>query len=83
MLTRTTAAAAIAVVAAIAATATTAGWATGAAAALTTSTTSLVSALFVPLLTSRNERSTAAVRHMKAVSRNGQYCCCAERKISK
>ena len=27
------------------------------------------------LLTSTNVRSTAAVRHMKAVSRNGQYCC--------
>ncbi|MBB5219228.1 hypothetical protein HNP77_001597 [Treponema rectale] len=59
----------------MAAAATTAGWTAGAATTLTTGTATLVSALFVPLLTSRNERSTAAVRHMQAVSRNGQYCC--------
>ena len=94
MLTRTTETAAITVVAAITATTaitvvtaitastTTARWTSGAAttATLATRPATLVSALFVPVLTSMNKRSTAAVRHMKAVSRNGQYCCCAERE---
>ena len=82
MLALTAATAAVTVVAAIATSAATARWWTaGATTTLTTRTTALASALSVPLITSRNERSTAAVRHMKAVSRNGQYCCCAEREI--
>ena len=56
MFTRTSAAAAaMTVVAAIATTVTTARWTAGTTAALATSTTTLVSALFVPLLTSRYE----------------------------
>ena len=78
---RTKAGAALTVVAAVdGATTATVRLTAGNKATLTAVTTTLVSVLFVPLLTSRNERSTTAVRHMKAVSRNGQYCCCAERE---
>ena len=56
MLTRATATTAVTVVAAIATTTAAVVWATGTTtAALTASTTALVSALFVPLLTSRYE----------------------------
>ena len=55
MFSRTTAAIAITVVAAITTTTTAARWTTGATTSLTTGTATLVSALFVPLLTSRDE----------------------------
>lgn len=81
MLALTAATAAVTVVAAIATSAATARWWTaGATTTLTTRTTALASALSVPLITSRNERSAAAVRHMKALSRNGQYFCCGSKK---
>ena len=55
MLARTTAATAITVVAAITAAAAAVVWAAGTSASITTGTATLVSALFVPLLTSRYE----------------------------
>ena len=75
MLTLTTATSAISVAAAVSPSTTTARWTAGTATSLAATSKALASALSVPLITSRNERSTAAVRHMKAVRRNEQYCC--------
>ena len=58
MFSRAPATTAMTVVAAMTTATTTARWTTGTAAQLTASSATLVSALFVPLLTSRNERSS-------------------------
>lgn len=61
MFTRTTAATAVAVVAAMTTVTSTAGGSTGTSLTLAARTTALVSALFVPLLTSRNELERCSI----------------------